>query len=525
MVSRTRDAIVIGSGPNGLVAANLLADAGWDVLVLEAQPHWGGAVASDRDVADGFVHDTFSSFYPLAAVSPAITGLRLEEYGLVWTRAPAVLGIPRPDGGWALLHSVPERTAAGLEERHRGDGAAWLELCREWSRIGPSLVRSLLTPFPPVRGGLGMLARLPSVGGLQFVRTLLEPAASLASSRFGSEEARLLLASNALHADIPMTAAGSGVIGLLLTMIGQQHGFPAPRGGAGELSRALVARLERRGGRIRTGCRVLRITTTGRRVTGVILQTGETIPIRAVVADVSAPALYGHLVPWAELPARVERAMRRFEWDPATIKVDWALSGPVPWQDAPAAAPGTVHIADSLDQLSHSHGEIDNHTVPANPFMLVGQMTTTDPTRSPPGTESLWAYTHLPQVVHRDAGPDGITGSWDAREIEVLADRMQARLERYAPGFGARVTARRVLGPRQLQDRNENLVNGALAGGSANLHQELIFRPIPGLGRAETPIAGLFLGSASAHPGGAVHGAGGANAARALLAAARTGRL
>lgn len=520
-----RDVIVIGSGPNGLVAGNVLADAGWDVTVLEAQDRLGGSVASDSDVAEGFVHDTFSSFYPMAAVSPVIEGLRLEDHGLVWTRAPAVLGLPRPDGGWALLHADPDRTAAGLEEHARGDGQAWLELCAEWRRIGPSLIRSLLTPFPPVRAGLGMLLRLPTVGGLQFVRTLLEPAASLVSSRFSSEEARLLVASNALHADIPMTAAGSGVIGLLLSMIGQHQGFPAPRGGAGELSRALVRRLESRGGKLRTGARVSRVLTEGRRVVGVVVEGEERITARAVVADVSAPALFGGLVPWDELPTRVERSMRRFQWDPATIKVDWALSGPIPWRDTPAAAPGTVHIADSLDELSRSHTDVDNHTVPAKPFMLVGQMTTTDPSRSPAGTESVWAYTHLPQLVHRDGGPDGITGRWDAGEIETLADRMQARLERHAPGFGGRVLARRVLGPRELQARNANLVNGALSGGTANLHQELIFRPIPGLGRAETPIAGLYLGSASAHPGGAVHGACGANAARALLFAARTGRV
>lgn len=524
-MSRTRDAIVIGSGPNGLVAANLLADAGWDVLVLEAQPHWGGAVASAEDVAEGFVHDTFSSFYPMAAVSPVIKGLHLEDHGLSWCRAPAVLGLPRPDGGWAVLHAEPERTAADLEERHPGDGDAWLQLCREWGRIGPALLESLLSPFPPVRGGLKFLARLPTVGGLQFLRTLLEPAATMASTRFGSEEARLLLASNALHGDIPMTAPGSGVLGLLLTMIGQHQGFPVPRGGAGEFSRALVTRLEKRGGRIRTGTRVRRIVVNARRTSGVITDQGESIMARAVVADVSAPALYGNLVSWDELPTRVRTSMRRFDWDPGTIKVDWALSGPVPWRDAPAAAPGTVHITDSLDELSSSHHEVDNHTVPANPFLLVGLTTTADPTRSPSGTESVWSYTHVPQIVHRDAGPDKITGSWDDDEIERMADRMQDRIERYAPGFGPRVIARRILGPRQLQARDENLVNGALAGGSANLHQELIFRPIPGLGRAETPIAGLFLGSASAHPGGAVHGACGANAARALLAAARTGRL
>ncbi len=524
-MSRAREAVVIGAGPNGLVAANLLADAGWDVLVLEAQPRCGGSVASDSGVAEGFVHDTFSAFYPLASVSPVITKLRLEEHGLVWCRAPAVLGLPRPDGGWALLYSDVERTAAGLEERHRGDGEAWLQLYRDWQRIGAALIEALLSPFPPVLGGLKTLARLPSVGGLDYVRTLLEPAATLASTRFGSDEARLLLAGNALHADIPMTAVGSGVLGLLLTMIGQSNGFPVPRGGSSRLTQAMVDRLTSRGGRIRTGTRVQRIVTSSRRVTGVITEQGELIKASAVIADVAATALYGNLVPWDEWPSRVRRSMARFELDPATIKVDWALSGPIPWQSPPELAPGTVHIADSLDELSNSHNAIDNHTIPADPFLLVGQMTTADPTRSPAGTESVWAYTHLPQVVHRDAGPDGITGSWDDDEIERLADRIQARLERYAPGFGSLVTARRVLGPRQLEALNENLTNGALAGGSANLHQQLIFRPIPGLGRAETSIAGLFLGSASAHPGGAVHGACGANAARALLAAARLGRL
>ncbi len=524
-VSRPQTAIVVGAGPNGLVAANLLVDAGWDVTVLEAQPRCGGAVASDHDVADGFVHDTFSAFYPLAAVSPVIKALRLDAYGLRWCHAPAVLGHPRPDGGWALLHRDVERTAAELDTRRHGDGAAWLKLHADWRRVGPALIEALLSPFPPVRAGLKVVTRLPGVGGMDYVRTLLEPAATLTRTRFGSEEAGLLLAGNALHSDIGMNAVGSGLVGLLLTMIGQTNGFPVPQGGSERLAQAMVDRLVDHGGRIRTSTRVRRIVTSHRRVTGVITEQGEDLSARAVVADVGAPALYGNLVGWDELPARVRSRMSRFEYDPATIKVDWALSAPVPWQDPPAEAPGTVHIADSLEQLTNAHNAIDNHTIPAHPFLLVGQMTTADPTRSPPGTEALWAYTHVPQLVRRDEGSDELTGTWDVAETERFADRMQARLERYAPGFGALVTARRVLGPHQLQERNENLVNGAVGGGTANLHQQLIFRPIPGLGRAETPIAGLFLGSASAHPGAAVHGACGANAARALLAAARTGRV
>ena len=184
-----------------------------------------------------------------------------------------------------------------------------------------------------------------------------------------------------------------------------------------------------------------------------------------------------------------------------------------------------MHVADSVDEFSRTGQQISGRTVPDHPFLLVGQMTTTDPTRSPVGTESLWAYSHVPQVVEDDAGTDGLTGRWDSAECEAYADRMQARLEQRAPGFGGLVVARRVLGPRELEERDANLVGGAIHGGTAQLHQQLVFRPVPGLGRAETPVRGLFLASASAHPGGGVHGACGANAARAALAADRIRRL
>ena len=524
MRAQRRTVLVIGSGPNGLVAANLLADAGWQVEVVESQHRLGGAVASAEDVAEGFVHDTFSSFYPLAAASPVISRLGLEDFGLRWRHAPAVLGHPLPSGEWALLHRDAEQTAAGLDRQHHGDGRAWLELCRQWAIVGPALIRALLSPFPPVRAGIGIAMRLPSVGGLDFVRTLIEPAQSLVETRFESEAARLLVAGNAMHADIAMSSPGSGLFGVLLAMLGQTVGFPVPEGGAGRLAMALADRLKSRGGVIRLGVRAERILTENRRLAGVITSDGERRSVRAVVADVAAPALYGGLVPWSELPAEVATRMDRFELDPGTIKVDWALSSPIPWASAPAVSPGTVHVADSVDDLRSSMELVGRQVLPANPFLLMGQMTTTDPTRSPAGTESVWAYTRVPQVVRADEHGE-LSGSWDNDEIERFADRMQARVETYAPGFGSRITARRVLGPRQLQDRNENLIGGALNGGTANLQQQLIFRPIPGLARAETPIRGLFLGSAAAHPGGGVHGACGANAARALLAAARLGRL
>jgi phytoene dehydrogenase-like protein len=525
MPRKDRVALVIGAGPNGLVAANLLADDGWDVLVLESQDHVGGAVYSDDSVEAGFVHDTFSSFYPLGAASPVIQGLRLEQHGLIWRHAPAVLGNPLPDGSWALLHRDVERTAAGLEAQHAGDGDAWRAVHNDWLKVGPALIDALLSPFPPVKASVKMLLKLPGVGGLDYVRTLLEPAATMAGKRFGGEGARLLLAGNASHADIAMTAPGSGLLGLLLAMMGQTDGFPVPQGGAARLSQALADRFTSRGGQIRCDSRVTAITLDRGRATGVVTEDGERLTARAVVADVAATALYGQLIAWSDLPGRTQAGMKRFEQDPATIKVDWALDGPIPWESPPDVAPGTLHFADSVDQLSQCQDAIANHSVPAEPFLLAGQMTTTDPSRSPAGTESMWAYTHVPQEVHRDEGPDGLTGTWDEAETQRMADRMQARVAKHAPGFESRIIARRVLGPRQLQSMDENLIQGALGGGTSGLHQQLIFRPVPGLGRAGTPFQALFLGSASAHPGGGVHGACGSNAARAVIAAARTGRL
>jgi phytoene dehydrogenase-like protein len=225
------------------------------------------------------------------------------------------------------------------------------------------------------------------------------------------------------------------------------------------------------------------------------------------------------------LPDGVRRAIQGFELDPGTVKVDWALDGPVPWADPPPLEPGTVHITDSLEELSRTYSQLAAGAVPDLPFLITGQMTTADPTRSPAGTESMWAYTHVPQRTERDAGDGSVTGSWDRDDCERFADRMQSRIEKLAPGFSSRVRVRRVLGPRELEARNANLIGGAINGGTSQLHQELVFRPIPGLGRAETPVRGVYLGSASAHPGGGVHGAAGMNAARAAVFHDRVARV
>jgi phytoene dehydrogenase-like protein len=253
---------------------------------------------------------------------------------------------------------------------------------------------------------------------------------------------------------------------------------------------------------------------------------GERVQVsKAVIADVVAPKLYGELLAPDDVPARTSQGMRRFQMDPSTVKVDWALDGTVPWQSPPPYAPGTVHVGDSVAQMTEALAQVAAGAVPARPFLLVGQMTTTDPTRSPAGTESLWAYTHVPQETVRDAGEEGIRGDWGTDDLERFADRIQSRFEELAPGFGSRVRTRRILGPRELEARDANLLGGGINGGTSQLHQELVFRPVPGLGRAETRIAGLYLGSASAHPGGGVHGAPGMNAARAAVAHDRLRRI
>lgn len=518
------DAIVVGAGPNGLVAANHLADKGWSVLVLEQQREVGGAVHSGEELAPGFIHDTFSAFYPLAAASPSIRSFHLEDHGLTWRHAPAVVGHPTSDGGWALLHRDRYVTASMMDAACPGDGDRWLELCGQWDQIGDQAIKALLSPFPPVKHGVGALTKLPGVGGLTFVRDLLMPAVDLGATRFDGRGPQLLLAGNAGHSDIPLTSPGSGLMGVLMCMLGQTVGFPVPEGGAGMLTQALARRFRSLGGEIRCETAVTRIEVERRRAVGVRTEQGQALSARhAVLANVVASNLYGGLIASHDLPTQTVAAMRSFTLDPGTFKVDWALNGPVPWKSAPAYAPGTFHVADSVDEMNQSLAQVASGAIPAAPFLLGGQMGVADPTRSPGGTETVWAYTHVPQTTKHDAGDDGIRGVWDHDDCERFADRIQARIEELAPGFGSRIHVRRILGPHELQSRNANLVGGAINGGTAQLHQELVFRPIPGWGRAETPIKGLYLASASAHPGGGVHGAAGMNAARAAIAHHRWG--
>ncbi len=501
------DAIVIGAGHNGLVAANMLADAGWDVHVLEATGQPGGAVRSDYVTAPGYLSDLFSSFYPLSYVSPILRDLRLDEYGLRWIHAPDVITHLLPDGRAARLNLDPEITAASVEEFAPGDGERWFHAYDDWRAISTPMIDALFTPFPPVVSTVRMLRTLRVAGALRLARRLLLPAREMGNELFEGEGAKLLLAGCALHTDLSPEEAGGGIYGWLLAMLGQQSGWPVPAGGAQKITDALVARLEQRGGRISYNARVERVLIARGRAMGARTADGRNWRARrAVVADVTAPALFLDLVGAGWLPPRFVEDLDHFRWDGATVKVDWALSAPMPWKNQAATGAGTVHLGADLNGLTRYSAALATDEVPRDPFLLLGQMTTADPSHSPAGTESLWSYTHLPHRQH-----------WEADEIAAHVARMEAVLEEHAPGFGRLVVGRNVFSPADLEREDPSLVGGAIAGGTAAAYQQLFLRPVPGLGRPDTPVDRLYLASASAHPGGGVHGAPGANAARAAI--------
>jgi phytoene dehydrogenase-like protein len=514
------DAVVIGAGPNGLVAANMLASAGWDVLVLEAQPAAGGAVGTAELTGEpGFRHDWCSAFYPFAVASPAMQAMELERYGVKWRRSPLVVAHPTLDGTCVSLSQDIDETAASFDAFARGDGDAWREVYARWQKIRDPLIDALFgSPFPPLRAGFRLAAALNRELP-RFARFGLLPVRRFAEEEFHGDGATRMLAGNALHADLTPEMPAGAVFGWLLCCVGQEQGWPVPEGGAGEIAAALVRRLEAHGGKLTTNARVAEVLVRGGRAVGVRTEDGREIDARrAVIATVPAPRLLLEMVPREALPGTVLRDLhRRFQHDSATVKVDWALDGPIPWSHPDARRAGTLHIAEGIDALTVHAGELSRHLIPSRPFLLFGQYSMLDETRAPAGAETAWAYTHTPQQPHGDAGPDGLTGSWDERETELFVERIEMQIEELAPGFKSLIRKRHVLTPRTFPLHDENLVNGALNGGTAQLHQQLVFRPYTGSGRPETPIKALYLGGASAHPGGGVHGSPGANAARAAL--------
>ena len=505
--AETADAVIIGAGHHGLVAAAVLADAGWDVVVLEARDRVGGAVASVE--RDGWVMDEFSACHPLAAASPVLRELALEDLGLRWRRSGTVLshaGSPDDPEG-AALFAEPSRTAAALAEESPADGQTWLDLVTDYRRIREPLLDALLTRWPPVSPGL-RLARTVGLGELpRLARFLMLPTTQMGEELFRGQRGRMLLAGNAMHADIPPDAPGSGVFGWLMSMLAQDVGFPSPEGGSARLAEALADRARRSGATIEVGQAVTRIEVRGGRAHAVLTAGGRrVIGRRAVIADTSAPALYQRLLPEASVPQRLRDDLQRFRWDLPTVKLNYRLRHTLPWTARTARTAGVVHVGADVAGLIDWQADLSTGRVPRKPFALVGQMTTIDPTRSPAGTEAMWLYTHLPRGVDDDRSADELTA-----HVEDI-------LETFAPGWREAVIDRWVQRPGDLETADANLGEGGVGGGTQQLFQQLVFRPVPGLGGPRTPVANLYLGSAAIHPGGGVHGACGYLAARAALA-------
>ncbi|TDD30462.1 NAD(P)/FAD-dependent oxidoreductase [Kribbella turkmenica] len=507
MLPRSVDAVVIGSGPNGLVSAIGLADAGWDVLVLEAAEAFGGAVRSTE--SDGWISDRFSSNYPLGVASPVLRALELDKHGLRWSYAPLPLvHLMDPNGGSVAVHPDPESTAKSIGADHPGDGDAWLRLYQQYVEIREPLLKALLTTWPPVVPGIKLARKLGSVGELlRFARFMAMPMHRMGQELFAGSRGPALLAGNSLHADVPLSGSVSGTMGWLLVMLAQDVGYPVVTGGSSGLATALVRRAERAGALLVPSTPVTAIELSGGRVTGVRTASGETVVVkRSVIADVSAPALYDQLLPSATIPAGLRRDLdERFQWDYPTVKVNFRLSGRVPWRSEEARSAGVVHLAGTADDLIHLSADLDTGRLPSQPFLLIGQTTTSDPSRSPEGTEALWAYSHLPR------------GVGDDESAVKLAHRMERAIERYAPGFSDLVIDRDVQRPSELESGNAALSLGAVGGGTMQLQQQLVFRPTIGLGSPRTFVSGLYLGSSAIHPGGGVHGACGHLAARTAL--------
>jgi phytoene dehydrogenase-like protein len=503
-VSAGERAIVIGAGPNGLAAAIRLAEAGRPVTVLEAAEQPGGAVRTEELTLPGFRHDTFSSVYPAGAASPVFASMPLERHGLRWIHPDACSAHPLPGGQAVALYRDVGRTADSLDAAGPGDGERWRRFMEPLIDGFEAIRATMLGGFPPVAGAGRLLTGLGLLGAARFGLLVPGSARALGTRLFDASGPRAWLYGSAGHGDVPPAGAGSAIAVTYLNLMGHTVGWPSPEGGAQRLTDALAGYLRELGGEIRTRARVERIDSASGRVSGVRIAGGERLAAGLVIADVMPHALLA-LVGDA-FPGSFVALLRRYRYGPATVKVDWALDGPIPWEAAAVRGAGTVHVGGEEAELLATIDQT-RQGLPARPFLLLGQQSLADPSRAPRGKHTAWAYTHGPRC--------GIDWS---RELERHVERIEAQVERFAPGFRELILARHVMGPAELERRNPNLVGGDVGGGSYRLRQ-VIFRPAPGLSPYRTPLRGLYLGSAATFPGGAVHGVSGAAAARAALKA------
>ncbi|MBI4346580.1 MAG: NAD(P)/FAD-dependent oxidoreductase [Elusimicrobia bacterium] len=464
-----RKAYVIGSGPNGLTAAIVLAREGVDVTVLEAQATLGGGSSSAALTLPGFLHDVCSAVHPMAAGSPALATFPLERHGLRWLHSPAAAAHPLDDGPAATLERSLEETAARLGDDGRLYRLALAPLARHWWKAAPDILAPPHVPRHPL-----LVARLGLLGGW--------PAAAAARFFFNSERGRALFAGLAGHSVLPLDALGSSAIGWVLAAAGHAVGWPIPEGGSRRISEALAAYLKTLGGQLELGREVREL--------------GELDGADAILCDVTPAQLLRLAGP--RLPESFAARLRAWRYGPGVFKLDWALDGPIPWKDAECARAATVHLGGSLDEMTASERAPWEGRASERPFVLLAQPSLFDPTRAPAGKHTAWAYCHVPHGSSLDR-----TGA------------IEAQVERFAPGFRGRILARHAMGPSTLQRRNANLVGGDITGGAMTVGQ--ILRR-PSFLYHRTPVRGLYLCSASTPPGGGVHGMCGWHAARAALA-------
>jgi phytoene dehydrogenase-like protein len=503
MRSRRNDVrvVVVGAGHTGLICAARLASRGLEVCVVEQAREPGGALGSQAQTLPGFVHDHCAGFLPLAAASPAFRDLPLERHGLEWVRPELAMAHPFSDGSAIVLHRNVDVTAASLEAAAHGAGSAWHSLVDPLLARREQLLRTALSPLPPGVAALRLALALRR-DGIELARRALASAATFGLEVLGAARPAAWFSGSAVHSDLTPGSSGGAGFALFLKLLGHIVGWPYPRGGAGRLTDALVSHVRSLGGEVRCAAAVRSIEVRGGRVRGVRLACGEGLDADAVVTTISA-APFAALLPDGALPSRVMQRLHTWRYGIGTFKVDFALDGPVPWVSSEARRAGVVHLGDTLDALFRSQQEAGLGRVPQEPAMVVGQHSLHDDSRAPAGKHTLYVYTHVPA---RPELPD-----------VAIADRIEQRIERFAPGFRDLVLARDVRAPERLERENPSLIGGDLAGGSMELDQQGPFRPAPELARYRSPLPGLYMAGASTHPGPGVHGVSGRGAAEAVL--------